>query len=128
MKKFLWIIIAVFLSGCANDAFKGELLGSLSRPNWYHVMPYGMVYVPSGTLHIGPSDQDVNSALVTRAKSISIAGFYMDETEITNNEYRQFIEWVKDSIAHHLIGDDHLTETVNGDEIRFNFACLRAKA
>ena len=41
----------------------------------------------------------------------------MDDTEITNNEYRQFIEWVRDSIAHHLIGDEHLLETADGNEI-----------
>ena len=29
----------------------------------------------------------------------------MDETEITNNEYRQFTNWVRDSIAHRLLGD-----------------------
>ena len=29
----------------------------------------------------------------------------MDETEITNNEYRQFTNWVKDSILHVLLED-----------------------
>jgi gliding motility-associated lipoprotein GldK len=68
-------------------------------------MPYGMVYVPTGFLHIGPSDQDVNHALLAQSKSISIAGFFMDDTEITNNEYRQFEHWVRDSVAHKLLGN-----------------------
>ena len=118
MKRIIVLYFTVlFLFGCSTDIYKGELLGSLNRPNWYHIMPYGMVYVPSGTLHIGPSDQDVNSALVQRAKSVSVAGFYMDATEISNNEYRQFTEWVRDSIAHHLIGDDHLSENADGNEV-----------
>jgi len=118
MKRIIVLYFTVlFLFGCGGDTYKGELLGSLNRPNWYHIMPYGMVYVPSGTLHIGPSDQDVNSALVQRAKSVSVAGFYMDATEISNNEYRQFTEWVRDSIAHHLIGDDHLRENADGNEV-----------
>ena len=29
----------------------------------------------------------------------------MDDTEITNNEYRQFVYWVRDSIAHTIMGD-----------------------
>ena len=62
-----------------------------------------MEYVPSGTLHIGPSDQDVNHSLVQRPKQISIQGFFMDDTEITNNEYRQFVHWVRDSIASALL-------------------------
>ena len=30
---------------------------------------------------------------------VSISGFWMDATEITNNEYRQFVYWVRDSVA-----------------------------
>ena len=29
----------------------------------------------------------------------------MDETEITNNEYRQFTRYVRDSLAHILLGE-----------------------
>jgi len=29
---------------------------------------------------------------------MSVRSFYMDETEITNSEYRQFVNWVRDSI------------------------------
>ena len=29
----------------------------------------------------------------------------MDDTEITNNEYRQYVHWVRDSIAHTILGD-----------------------
>ena len=41
---------------------------------------------------------------------------WMDDTEITNNEYRQFVEYVKDSIARkeHL---DMVTENPDGYEI-----------
>ena len=31
-------------------------------------------------------------------KTVSVRSFYMDETEITNSEYRQFVFWVRDSI------------------------------
>jgi len=105
----------VILSSCGTG-YNGKLLGSLDRPVWYHIMPFGMQYIPSGTLHIGPSDQDVNHALVQRTKSISIPGFYMDNTEISNNEYRQWVEWVRDSIAHKLIGEDHILESEDGGE------------
>jgi formylglycine-generating enzyme required for sulfatase activity len=30
-------------------------------------------------------------------KTVTVRSFYMDETEITNSEYREFVEWVKDS-------------------------------
>lgn len=38
----------------------------------------------------------------------------MDDTEITNNEYRQFVDWVRDSLAHSYL--DHYVETEDGEE------------
>jgi sulfatase modifying factor 1 len=90
---------ALFMASCSGG-YNGQLVGEMSRQRWNPVTPYGMVYIPTGVLHIGPSDQDVNNAQVARAKQVSIVGFYMDDTEITNNEYRQFVNWVRDSVAH----------------------------
>lgn len=104
----LLFIAVVSLSSCGKkgySAYKGQLLGAFDRPTWKNINPYGMVYIPSGTFHMGPSDQDVNSSFWARSKQVSIQGFYMDETEVTNNEYRQFVFWVRDSIAHSIIGN-----------------------
>jgi sulfatase modifying factor 1 len=38
-------------------------------------------------------------------RTFNMTGFYMDATEITNAEYRQFTNWVRDSIAHTILGD-----------------------
>lgn len=123
MKRVLLYSLVVgsvlFFSSCGKKgykAYKGQLLGVFNRPTWKNINPYGMVYIPSGTLHIGPSDQDVNNSYWQRNKSVSIQGFYMDETEITNNEYRQFVSWVRDSIAHVLLGhfdEDSETEVID---------------
>ena len=96
-------LLVVFSTSCGKQE-SGELTGVLDRPSWSGINPYGMVYVPSGTLMIGPSDQDVNSTFVQRPKTVSIVGFFMDETEITNNEYRQFVYWVRDEMAHRELG------------------------
>ena len=66
--------------------------------------PPGMVYIPPGTFHMGPSDEDPTYAYTSRNKQVSISGFWMDATEITNNEYRQFTNWVRDSISAKLMG------------------------
>src|SRR5882672_7842394 len=66
--------------------------------------PPGMVYVPQGTFHMGPSDEDPAYAFSARNRSVSISGFWMDATEITNNEYRQFVYWVRDSVAARKLG------------------------
>ena len=61
-----------------------------------------MVFIPQGSFTMGPSDQDVPFANVSESKTVSVGAFYMDETEITNNEYRQFTTWVRDSIVRRL--------------------------
>lgn len=55
---------------------------------------------------MGPSDQDVPYAQTAQAKSVSVQAFYMDQTEITNNEYRQFVYWVRDSLARRILGEE----------------------
>ena len=62
------------------------MIGVQDRPKWGGINPFGMVYVPSGTLVIGQSDQDNFNTNIQKAKTISISGFYMDDTEITNND------------------------------------------
>lgn len=108
-----FLFVGIILSSCAKQE-SGQLIGVLDRPKWSPINPYGMQYIPSGSLHIGPSDQDVNSSLVQRPKQISIQGFFMDDTEITNNEYRQFVNWVQDSIAHMAVG--HTIESEDGQQ------------
>ena len=43
---------------------------------------------------MGPSDEDVNYAYTARNKQVSIAGYWMDATEITNNEYLLHIQLI----------------------------------
>ncbi len=114
-------LLIIFLMSCGKGKQDGQLIGVQDRPKWGGINPYGMVYVPSGTLTIGQSDQDFFHTLVQPQKSISISGFYMDDTKITNNEYRQFVYSVRDEMAHkalgHFIeGDDGQTEEVDWEQ------------
>ena len=112
-KVALVVMLALILAACGRKE-NGQLTGVLDRPAWKGINPYGMVYVPSGVVHIGSGDQDVANTFIQRPKQISISGFYMDETEITNNEYRQFVHWVRDSLAHAYL--DHYIDTEDGDQ------------
>jgi sulfatase modifying factor 1 len=71
------------------------LIGVQDRPAWYEVDPYGMNYIPMGSYVMGPSDQDVPYAQWHKSKTVSVQAFYIDQTEITNNEYRQFVFYVR---------------------------------
>lgn len=98
MKKvfFALSLLAVFASGCklfggGGTGAHGELTGVADRPEWDEYHPLGMVIIPPGSFHMGQNDQDVNYSQVAHQRQITMSAFYMDETEITNNEYRQFL-------------------------------------
>lgn len=106
---------ALLLQSCGLSSDKGELIGTPDRTPWYHQQPYGTVYVPTGTFHMGQSDEDIVYALTSRPKQVSIQAFFMDDTEITNDEYRQFVHWVRDSIVRTTIGGDYILTDANGN-------------
>jgi len=90
-------MIPALLVGCYMGP-QGELVGVNPREYWDQANPYGMNYIHFGSFTMGPSDQDVPYALNSRAKTVTIPSFYMDVHEISNNEYRQFVNYVRDSL------------------------------
>lgn len=82
----------------------GQLHGVAPGAKYILPKPPGMVYIPQGTFHMGPSDEDPAFVFSARKRSVSISGFWMDATEITNNEYRQFTNWVRDSVIAKRLG------------------------
>jgi formylglycine-generating enzyme len=124
MKKLLLIgLIGTFLAACSGRS--GHLTGVMGRRVYQPEIPLGMVYIPSGSYNMGENDQDVPFLHQTRAKTVSVQAFYMDQTEITNNEYRQFVEWVRDSIARELIysgleEDEEAADYINYEDSYFD--------
>jgi len=110
MKNLLVASFVVLLLASCGSGNRGQLTGVPGREKWYQADPYGMVFIPQGSYNMGPNDQDVPYAQVSQARTVTVHAFYMDNTEITNNEYRQFTDWVRDSLAHRLIGGDHIIE------------------
>ncbi|WMJ72498.1 gliding motility lipoprotein GldK [Cytophagaceae bacterium ABcell3] len=85
----------------------GDLIGVPDREGWVMTVPYGMTTCPSGTFHMGQADEDVPASQINLNKQVTIGGFYMDETEITNNEYRQFMDvYLNDSVE--ALGEQYI--------------------
>jgi gliding motility-associated lipoprotein GldK len=95
-KIFLITIVIAFVTSCGSKD-KGELVGVKGK-KWHPEKPYGMSLVPGGAFVMGKSDDDIADVQDAPTKTVSVRSFYMDETEITNSEYRQFVNWVRDSI------------------------------
>lgn len=104
MKRILVLLAVIILYSCSKG--NGELIGVQGREEWYQPDPFGMLFIPMGSYNMGPSDQDVPYALTAQSKTVSVQAFYMDQTEISNNEYRQFVYHVRDSIARRLLGSE----------------------
>ena len=107
MKRLLvlFTLATIILSGC-GQAPSGELIGVQGRKKWFEPDPYGMVFIPQGSFVMGPGDQDAFFSRNAFSRTISVDAFWMDETEITNNEYRQFVHWVRDSIIRKILIDN----------------------
>ena len=110
MKNLIIASLTVLLLSSCGGGNRGQLTGVQGRQKWYQADPYGMVFIPQGSFNMGPGDQDVPYSQIAQTKSVTVHAFYMDNTEITNNEYRQFVYWVRDSLAHRLIGGDHIVD------------------
>ncbi len=97
MKKFIaFLAIIALLAGCGRSNDKGELVGVKGK-KWHPEKPFGMSLISGGAFIMGKSDDDLANVQDSQTKTVTVPSFYMDETEITNSEYRQFVEWVKDS-------------------------------
>lgn len=98
LKYIFGLILIVLTIGCKTSTQNGELIGVRLDKLKTSKTPYGMVLVPGGTFIMGQSDEDITYAQTSQNRQVTIAPFYIDDTEISNSEYRQFVHWVRDSI------------------------------
>lgn len=120
----------VTLSGCfgskasSSSGRGGEVVG-VSGKGFSEPTPYGMTQIKKGFLKMGFEKEDSLWGKTTPRKDISVDGFWMDETEVTNSEYHQFVYWVRDSILRTRLADPSyggdesymITEDKNGDPV-----------
>ena len=98
MKRYLVLLtLGLFIASCGSKN-RGELIG-VKQKKWFGEKPFGMTLIEGGAYIMGKSDEDIAQLQNAPARTVTVPSFYMDETEITNSEYRQFVYWVKDSIA-----------------------------
>ena len=96
MKNIGLLVLLALLTGC-NSGDRGQLIGA--RGKKYHAeKPFGMTLIPGGSFIMGKSDDDLFGINDAPTKTVTVRSYYMDETEITNSEYRQFVDWVRDSV------------------------------
>ncbi|WP_456300855.1 T9SS ring complex lipoprotein PorK/GldK [Winogradskyella poriferorum] len=104
MKRFILLTTVLVLVASCNSGDRGQLVGVKGK-KWHPEKPYGMTLVPGGAFIMGKSDDDIAGVKDAPTKTATVRAFYMDETEITNSEYRQFVFAVRDSILRHKLAE-----------------------
>ena len=102
MKKFIILTTVLTLLASCGSNDKGELVGVKGK-KWHPEKPYGMELIPGGAFIMGKADGDLAAIQDAPAKTATVRAFYMDATEITNSEYREFVNWVRDSIVRYKL-------------------------
>ena len=125
----LCAVATLSLAGCfggkASMASGGEVTGTGGKA-FSEPTPYGMVMIPRGHLKMGLEKEDSLWGKQTPVRDISVEGFWMDEKEITNSQYRQFVYYVRDSIIRERLADPayggdetyKIEEDENGDPVK----------
>ncbi len=122
------LLSAIFSCGRRGigSSVGGELTGVPVRKVWEEPTPYNMVLVTRGSYRMGPGEIDSLWGFTVPTKGVSVDNFWMDEKEITNSQYKQFVYWVRDSIIRERLadpayaGDDFykITEDEYGDPVK----------
>jgi len=109
LKTLFMLLLAVSVSGCGLFGKKGG--GGTSRTTGWEYnneatgnIPYesgyeqeagpGLAFVQGGTFTMGRVEQDVMYRWDNAPRRVTVASFYMDETEVSNQDYREFTHWL----------------------------------
>jgi len=101
----------VSLSSCSLfGKKKGDVGNTSNTTGWayndpdmsrFEVMPYneqqtgpGLVYIEGGTFTMGQTAPDVIYDWNNIPRRVTVASFFMDETEVRNVDYREYLNWL----------------------------------
>ncbi len=127
-KLTIFALVAVVLSSCGGKSNSSSLTGwsnkdkaaaGFSTENNYkgQKTPPGMALVEGGTFTMGHVQDDVMFDWNTTPHRIQVRSFYMDQTEVTNQEYIFYLEWLekvfpKDNENYEFIYESALPDTL----------------
>ena len=117
MKKVaVFALLIAIVYSCGSNGDRGELVGVKSKRKWFAEKPYGMVFIKGGSFTMGKQDEDPLGAMSAPTRTVTVQPFYMDETEITNSEYKEFVSWVTDSVVRTKLAYQAEFASVIGEE------------
>ena len=109
MKKLILILLVAVATVSCGSIRKGGTSGGevtgVGASVFNETTPFGMVLVDVGSMREGPNERDSVWGIDSTAHGISVDAFWMDEMEVSNSKYKQFVYWVRDSIIRERLAD-----------------------
>jgi formylglycine-generating enzyme required for sulfatase activity len=95
-------------SGATGWAYNDEKNGGFERQDYIEQETGpGLVLVEGGTFTMGRVEDDLNFAWDNIPRRVTVSSFYMDETEVTNQYWNDYLHWLK------LVYGDTYPELIN---------------
>lgn len=128
----LLAIIAVLFASCSKKEEVSSSTGwKYNDPEWggFEKKDYegqingpNLVLVEGGTFNMGLTQQDVTYEFNNIPRRVTVSSFYMDETEVSNINYREYLFWLKNHyVSYPEVYRKALPDTlVWRDELAFN--------
>jgi sulfatase modifying factor 1 len=101
-KLLFAISVAATFASCSKE--KSTVTGwnyNDPKNGGFEVPPYeeqetgpGLVLIEGGTFTMGRTEQDLNQDWDNIPRRVTVSSFYMDETEVANVHYREYLYWL----------------------------------
>ena len=100
---FLLMVLMTVMSSCKKEASPttGWTYND-AKNGGFEVAPFveqetgpGLVFIEGGTFVMGAMEEDVMKDWNNNPHRVSVASFYMDECEISNLDYREYLYWLE---------------------------------
>ncbi len=96
------LAMVIFISSCGKEHSSTTGWNYNDPKNGgFEVVPYeeqetgpGLVLIEGGTFTMGRTEQDITIDWDNIPRRVTVASFYMDETEIANVHYREYLYWL----------------------------------
>ena len=103
------VLAALSLSSCAKKKSKSSVTGwnyDDKKMGNFHVAKIkypkagpGLVFVQGGSFVMGAKEEDVMGDWNNVPRRITVPSFYIDETEVANVHYREYIYWLENTFS-----------------------------
>lgn len=130
LKLVFALFVIAGLSACGGKGGSATTGWNYNDPEWggFEVVDYqgqetgpNLVLIEGGTFSMGLQEQDVTYEYHSMPRRVTVSSFYMDQTEVTNVDWREYLHWLAKVYDYEEVYKRALPDTlVWRDELAYN--------